>query len=197
MPIPACSTLRQKLAALPADVQQRVTITAGDMRSFTLNRRFALVIAPFRAFLHNLTTDDQMACLRRIVDHLEPGGCFAFNVFHPSLEYMARNTGPFAGVWRWRGTYALPDGGHLVSSDATQYDTIQKRVHSIHRHDRCGADGNVAQTFVHRLELAYLYLPDIRHLLQDAGFAAVEVYGDFHGKPFDHDTDELVIVSRL
>lgn len=44
---------------------------------------------PFRAF-HNITEHDQLACLKRVREHLRPGGPFAFNVFHPSLEYMAQ-----------------------------------------------------------------------------------------------------------
>src|SRR6187551_1094930 len=80
--------LQQKLTSLPPDVRERVSITAGDMRSFVLAERFALVIAPFRAFVHNLTEQDQLACLVRVREHLRPGGHFAFNVYHPSLEYM-------------------------------------------------------------------------------------------------------------
>jgi SAM-dependent methyltransferase len=88
--------LRQKLANQPTEVKERVVVMVGDMRVFTLAERFALIIAPFRAFLHNLTEQDQLACLDRVREHLRPGGCFAFNVFHPSLEYMAHHTA------RWR-----------------------------------------------------------------------------------------------
>jgi hypothetical protein len=51
--------LRQKLANQPPEVQERVVVMVGDMRVFTLAERFALIIAPFRAFLHNLTEHDQ------------------------------------------------------------------------------------------------------------------------------------------
>ena len=57
--------LRQKAATLPAEAQSRVTVHHGDMRSFALDEQFALVIIPFRAFLHNLTRDDQLATLRQ------------------------------------------------------------------------------------------------------------------------------------
>ncbi|MBW8713162.1 MAG: class I SAM-dependent methyltransferase [Acidobacteria bacterium] len=70
------------------------------MRTFQLAERFALIIAPFRAFLHNVTESDQLACLRRVHEHLRPGGRFAFNVFHPSLEFMSQHAGALAGVWR-------------------------------------------------------------------------------------------------
>ncbi len=97
--------LRRKLADLTADVQQRVTIVTADMKTFELPERFGLVIAPFRAILHNLTDEDLVACFRRVRAHLGEGGQFAFNVFHPSLEVMARHVGPLEGVWRWLATF--------------------------------------------------------------------------------------------
>jgi SAM-dependent methyltransferase len=188
--------LRRKLTALPADVQARVDIAVGDMRSFRLERRFALVIAPYRAFLHNLTRDDQLACLQCVHEHLQPDGRFAFNVFHPSLEYMARHAGALAGVWRWTGTHALPNGGHLLRSETAWYDTVQQRVHALHRYEEFGPSGDLTRTFLERLEVAYLYPADIRQRLAEAGFGAVEIYGDFHGRPLTNDTDELVVVAR-
>src|SRR5215510_4721818 len=38
---------------LPEDVRKRIVPVGGDMRSFRLNQKFGLVIAPFSAFLHN------------------------------------------------------------------------------------------------------------------------------------------------
>lgn len=129
-------------------------MTHGDMRTFALPERFALVIAPYQAFLHNLTEHDQLTCLERVRQHLRPGGGFAFNVFHPSLEYMAQHAGSFAGVWRWAGTYELNGGGFVVRSEATRYDTVQPRVHAQLRYEEYAPDGSLARTSLHRLELA-------------------------------------------
>ena len=184
--------LQQKLTSLPADVRDRVSITVGDMRSFALSERFALVIAPFRAFLHNLTEEDQHACLVRVREHLRPGGRFAFNVYHPSLEYMTNNAGAHAGIWRWVGTFPHDDGW-IVRSEATRYDTVRQQLQSEHRFEEFGADGTLKRTSLHRLSLAYLYPPDIRRLLKEAGFRSVHIAGAFDGRPFENDTDELVI----
>ncbi|HZR25338.1 MAG TPA: class I SAM-dependent methyltransferase [Vicinamibacterales bacterium] len=185
--------LTAKLATRPEAVRQRVTIVTADMRTFELAERFALVIAPFRAFLHNITEADRLACLRRVRDHLRRGGRFAFNVFHPSLEMMSRHTGPLAGVWRVRETHALPGGGFVVRSEANRYDTVNQIVHSLHRYEEYSADGVQVRTSLHRLDLAYLYPPDIRRLLTEAGFANITIAGSFDGREFAHDTDELVI----
>jgi len=55
-------------------VQGRIATHHGDMRSFTLEQQYALVIIPFRAFLHNITREDQLATLRRVHTHLRQRG---------------------------------------------------------------------------------------------------------------------------
>ena len=189
--------LRRKLATRPPDVRERVVVIPGDMRTFILPERFPLVIAPFRALLHNLTEEDQLACLKQIREHLAPGGRFAFNVFHPSLEYMAQHAGAMAAIWRWAGTFPRPDGGCVVRSDANRYDTVKQHVHSLHRYDEYGRDGTLMQTSLQRLQLAYLYPPDLRRLLNAAGFRSIQINGSFDGRPFENDTDELVIEASV
>src|SRR5262249_14857964 len=151
---------------------------------FRLDQKFDLVIAPFRVFLHNLTTEDQKACLRSAHEHLRPGGRFAFNIFHPSLQYMSNHAGALAGAWRWVAEYKLDDGSLLIRSEANYFDTVRQRVRSLHRYELYGADGDLKRTFLNRLELAYLYPADIRRLLEDSGFGKIEIAGGFDGRPF-------------
>jgi SAM-dependent methyltransferase len=189
--------LRKKLASEPPEVQERVVVIAGDMRTFTLAERFPLIIAPFRAFLHNVTEQDQLACLERVRQHLRPGGRFAFNVFHPSLEYMANHAGALAGIWRLAGTFPHADGGCVIRSESNEYDTVRQLVRSQHRYEEYGPDGILTRASLHRLELAYLYPPDLRRLLKDAGFESVKIFGGFDERPFEKDSDELVIEARV
>jgi ubiquinone/menaquinone biosynthesis C-methylase UbiE len=190
------AALRRKVDALPEQDQRRITIVEGDMRSFNAGGKFALVIIPFRAFLHNVTTDDQLACLRCAHENLKPGGSLALNVFHPSLEYMAQNAGPLAGVWRLTSTYATSDGGRVVRSDSNRYDTVRQLVDSYLRYEIYDAGGNLTRTFLQQLQLAYLYPADIRRLLEQTGFEDIQISGNFRGRPFESDTDELAIEAR-
>ena len=188
--------LRRKVAALPAPVQSRIAVHQADMRKLALNDRYALVIIPFRAFLHNLTWDDQLAALQRAYEHLKPGGELALNVFHPSLEFMAANAGTHAGVWRARSTHRLEGGGFIVRSDMQRYDTVHQRLTSLMRTEEFGADGALIRTHMMDLELAYLYQGDVMRLLDYAGFDLVRISGDFTGRPFGRDSDELVVEAR-
>ena len=187
--------LQAKLSASTDDVRSRVMIHRGDMRSFALAERFALAIIPFRAFLHNVTRDDQIATLRCIHAHLRSGGELAFNVFHPSLEFMAASAGALTGTWKWRETRQIANG-RLVLSDASRFDTVKKRVESMIRAEEFGLDGALRRVHVTHLELAYLYPADIAGLLDEAGFELVRISGDFTGRPFENDRDELVVEAR-
>ena len=82
----------------------------------------------------------------RVRQHLRPSGRLAFNVFHPSLTFMAQHTGPLAGVWRWGATHSLPSGGWVVQSEATRYDTVRQVVHSMHRYDVYRPEGTLERT---------------------------------------------------
>src|SRR5262245_12620766 len=62
--------LREKASGLGLNP----TLHQADMAKFRLGRRYALIIIPFNAFVHNLTTDDQLACLGACREHLQPGG---------------------------------------------------------------------------------------------------------------------------
>lgn len=189
--------LRRKVAAENAEVRARVTVIDADMRTFDLPERFALVIAPFRALLHNLTDDEHLACFQRVRAHLRPQGHFAFNVFHPSLEFMSQHAGSLAGVWRWASTTERPDGVSIVCSDANRYDTVNRRIHSLLRYEEYASDGALTRTFLHRLELSYLYPADIRRLLHDAGFRSIDIRGGFDERAFESDADELVVEAGI
>lgn len=190
------NALRKKTATLAADARERITITQADMRTLDLGERFALVIAPFRVFLHNVSDDDRMACLTSVREHLRSDGQLAFNVFYPSLEYMGQNVGAFRGVWRWTATHELPDGGLLVSSEANHYDSVRQRLDSLRRYDQVTADGAVTRSHMHRTELAYLYPADIREMLQRAGFKLRHIWGGFDEREVTEDSDEIVVLAQ-
>ena len=110
---------------------------------------------------------------------------------------MAHHAGALAGVWRSVATVTRDDGGCVVRSECNRYDTVRQIVHSQHRYEEYAPDGILTRTSLHRLQLAYLYPPDIRRLLQNAGFQSIQIAGGFDGRPFEHDTNELVIEATV
>jgi hypothetical protein len=65
---------------------------------------------------------------------------------------------------------------------ANRYDTVRQLLDSQHRYKECGPDGILTRTSMHRLQLAYLYLLDLRRLSKQAGFQLVQIAGGFDGR---------------
>lgn len=188
--------LQAKLARESDAVHQRVRVIAGDMRDFQVGTTYALITIPYRAFLHNTTEADRAACLQCCMEHLQPGGMLAMNVFHPSLTFMSHNRGEREGIWRWREEQPHPDGGFVCLTDATKYDSIRQIVHARLRYDHYDEAGRLLNTFMQRLEIAYLYPGDVHAILQRAGFIDITIEGGFEGKPLDDDGSEMAITAR-
>jgi SAM-dependent methyltransferase len=177
--------LRAKASALGLSPR----VVTADMRTFTLGRRYDLVTIPFRAFLHNRTSPDQIATLRRCREHLSTAGRLIFNVFHPSFDSIVEHD----GQKRVEREFDDPRTGvHVTLSTLTRYD----RVHQLLLAERevLESDPGGAALRHHRYDftLRWVYKAEMELLLAAAGFARWEVRGDFDGRPLEKDTDEMV-----
>ena len=79
---------------------------------------------------------------------------------------MSAHAGAQKGTWRWTSTKNLPDGGFVVYSESSRYDTVHQRVRSMIRTEEFSAVGSLIRTHMMRLELAYLYPSDFSRLLE-------------------------------
>ena len=100
---PMLARLRSKATALGLAPR----LHQADMSVFSLPRRFALVMIPFNAFIHNTTQEAQISCLECCLQHLSPGGELVFDTFFPSIEIIGAPAKHSCA--RGRGT-TPPDG---------------------------------------------------------------------------------------
>ena len=176
--------LRHKAAALGL----RPRVAQADMRDFTRPRRYALSVIPFRAFLHNLTTEDELRTLRCCREHLESGGRLVLDLFHPSFERLVEPD----GRWRLEREFADPASGtplELWSRPAR--DRVQQTMHvDMELREPGGTAGKAWHP--HVFDLRWIYKAEMELLLRTAGFPRWEVAGGFDGRPLVRDTDLMV-----
>ncbi len=178
---------RTKLAAEPAEVQSRVTLAQHDMRSFSLERTFALITAPFRVVQHLITQEDQLQFLAAARRHLAPGGRLVFDVFNPWFD-------------------------KLVGADGVEReDTAELRLRDGRRLRRCYRIARVrwvdqvseseliyyvdGKRYVQAFEMRWYLAAELCNLLARAGFRAREIYGDFKRGPLVDGCPEIVVVA--
>ena len=177
--------LRRKAAALglvPRVIQ-------ADMRDFTMPRRYDLIVIPFRAFLHNLTTADELGTLRTCREHLEPGGRLVLDLFHPTFERQVDAD----GQWRLEREFAHPESGAPLARGArATRDRVNQTMHVDMELRELDAAGATKAGHAHSFDLRWIYKTEMELLLRLAGFSGWEVAGGFDGRPLVKDTDLMV-----
>ncbi|WP_010586892.1 class I SAM-dependent methyltransferase [Schlesneria paludicola] len=187
---------KQKLRREPTDVQSRVSLIQGDMRTFELADRFSLIMFPFRPFQHLVEIDEQLTCLACARRHLNDDGRLVLDVFNPSLTSLTRDN---LGRIEVAGPeFHLPDGRHVIHLERIVARDLIKQILSIELiYDVINAKGDT-QRVVHAFEMRYFFRYELEHLFARAGFAIEATYGDYHYHPFSatHSNDMVFVLRK-
>ena len=178
--------LRHKASALGFNPQ----LHQADMATFRLPRRYALIMIPFNAFVHNLTTDDQLATLQTCRDHLKPGGLLAFDTAFPGPAWIAAPN----GTRELEMETPHPETGLPVRIwDTRTFDRVEQLQHSYNEIEMLDAKGAVIATHPSKTSIRWIYKAEMELLLRIAGFARWRILGGFDGRPLRHETDAMIV----
>jgi SAM-dependent methyltransferase len=182
--------LLAKLQEKAAKRGLRARTHEANMASFRLGRTFALVMIPFNAFVHNLTTHDQVATLVCCREHLRPGGLLAFDGFFPGPAIVNAPD----NVRALEGELTHPETGLPVRCfDTHTFDRVEQLMGSFNEIEFLDAAGNVTSTRRSRTALRWIYKHEMALLLRVAGFARWQIYGGFDRRPLAKETDGMVV----
>jgi SAM-dependent methyltransferase len=185
--------LRERIRSEPTEVQRRIVLHEGDIRTFRGPRKYPLITIPFRPLQHMYTLEDQVAALRTAAFHLEKNGVLAFDVFFPN--------------------FALLD--QIGKEDLEMEWPVESHPGSIIRRYYCleGVDKvrqTFAITFIFRtydadvlvseeitpLKMSYYTYPHLKALFLLAGLETVEEYGSFAKEPLDNAATDMIFVLQ-
>jgi SAM-dependent methyltransferase len=171
---------------------ENLRLVKGSMQSFDLgSERFGLIFSAFRSLQHVLTVEDQLASLGSVRRHLAPGGRFAFDVFAPRLERIARAEEPEAEEARWKeGETEVVRFTGVRRDPAAQVNEVTFRYES-------RSPGRPPENTTVRTKMRYYFRYELEHLLARSGFTDVQVFGGFDRRAFDYFSGETVVLARV
>ena len=105
---------RKKLAQEP---ELPVRLGEADMHDFDLpdvKGKIGLAIIPARSFMHLVTVDAQIKCLRGVHRHLVDRGRLALNFFVPDVTTIAAYLSKLGQAVSYNDVFTDPDTGHQV-----------------------------------------------------------------------------------
>lgn len=159
-----------------------------DVTEFEPDREYALVLIPFRTFLHLTDLDDQLAALRRIREALAPGGRLALNFFVPDFEVICETY----GEWQ-EESFEHDDEQHTMRTYVEVVDDVAQVTRE--RREVYDADGDLVTEGTY--ELTLLGRREFELLVRAAGFSGWTVYGGFDRDPLASADQEMVwLVER-
>jgi SAM-dependent methyltransferase len=180
---PFLARLRARVDEEP-ELRTRVELVNGDMRAPVVSGPFDLVAIPFNSLAYVHAREDRLACLRAARELLAPGGRFAFDLVAPRYDFLAEALVPCPPV-RVDADHPAPDHGvaRFRRSYTDTYDPATQTLRSTNRYEIFYEDGRVE----HRIADLdwHIYFPDeLELLLEAAGLAVVERYGDYDRGPW-------------
>ena len=170
----------------------KLTWVRGDMRSFSLERKFSLIMIPYRGFLSLLSVEEQRRCLEGIRAHLLPGGRLVFDIFVPDLNTLTEDT--TAPVHSWDVTH--PDTGlRLVVWDQSRFDNHNQVINVRMIIEELNGTGEMVRKLYRDFQLRYIHRYEAHHLLELCGFHVLDLFGDFERQPLDEASTDMVWVA--
>lgn len=178
-----------RIAAAPRALRDAVTVERGDARTYRCGRKFDAVASLFHVASYQADQRDITGFLDSAAAHLEPGGVFIFDFWYGPAVVSAE---PQVRVKRFADATTritrVCEPRWLVNEDRVDVD-YEIRVEDV----ATGATETIRETHAMR----YFFMPELRRLLEFAGFRVLHAEEWLTGREPGLDTwGVCVIASR-
>jgi len=176
---------RSRAVEMGPEIAGRVNLYEADIRTFSLDTRYRVILAPFNLLMHLHADQDVLKCLESTAAHLEDDGRLLCDVTNPRPELLVRHGPPGVPLRdiRYRGVTYLQSEQH-------EYDQATKISLTTFIYEPRTED---ARPFVCRLRLRMYSPEDIDGLLEKAGFEIRQKLGSFTGEQFVEESPAQII----
>jgi len=189
---PMLARVEQHLTEQPS-LRERVTLVQGDAREMPVPGRFKLITVPFNTFMHFLEQDDQLAVLRACRDRLADDGLLVLDLPNATDAYGAQDEDGLVVLER---TFFEPESEHQVMQQSVSaIDRAAQRLSGPWICAELGEDGPVRRTMA-PLTLRYVFPAEAELLLDAAGLAVLEIYGDYDQASFESGAPRMIVLAE-
>jgi SAM-dependent methyltransferase len=163
------------------------------MQRLELPTRYATIIIPGGSFHLVTDRDEATEALRRLASHLEDGGILAMSLDDP-VEELSND--PALG-WRPHGkAIRSRDGAELRQDRRTVSVDGEEQVETTEIRYRVILDRRIVQEEFHMMKMRLYYWPEIRRMLEEAGFGEVRAHSKTPGADHDEPRWRSMVVAK-
>lgn len=168
------------------DAKEHYRIHLADAADFKLNKKFNVIIAPFRMFQHVYEIENQLRVLKNVKEHLGEGSKFIFDVFNPDLNRINREDDE---TLQFSGEYS--PGRAIRRFHKIKPDVFNQTQHITFRFE-WDEDGEVKHAEFYT-PMRYYFRYELEHLVARSGLKPVNIYGDFNENAFTEKSQNIIV----
>jgi hypothetical protein len=161
------------------------------MTDFTLDQKVALAIIPYNTLLY-LEPAKMELVFRSIGRHMEDNGRLFIDLVNPQLAAQT----PDDHALTLERVMVDPETGETIVQMASSWaDQLSHILHITWLYDVSPTEGGPVQRTIAQADYHYIYPHEIELLLRAAGFRLAGIYGGYDGRPFDEQSERLLIMA--
>jgi len=164
-------------------------LTIQNISDFSFGRKFKLILAPFRVFMHITETLEQLAVLNHVYDNLSEGGLFIFDLFIPDPDLLAKGINE---VMDFEGEYA--PGETLQRITSSHSDLVNQITDVTFRFEWTEKGRNFSEAWNTQLRFCFRF--ELEYLLMRSKFTHFQIFGDYLENPLNKSSKDFVVVCR-
>jgi SAM-dependent methyltransferase len=172
------------------DPSEHFRISQQDVTSFSLDKKFVLIIAPFRVFAHLLSVEQQLAALDRIYDHLLPDGIFIFDLYIPDLKMLLNGLDNFQD---FEGEYKP---GHTVKRIVSSKSDLVSQINQVTMRFVWDEDNGEEKENEWSFDMRFFWHYELEHLIKRSRLELVAIFGDYNENPLGPKSKDFVVKCR-
>jgi len=174
------------------DLKQNMHLHHGDILTYQLDKKFKLMLVPYNGMMHFHDQEKQLAVLKRLREWTADDGLLVLDLPNAGEVFATQET----DALMLERTFLEPESGHMVMQQSHSYlDRTSQLMRITWIYDEVMADGTLKRTFA-PLVLYYYFLPEVKLLLQLAGFEVEAVYGDAEYGVYEDGCERMIVFAR-
>jgi SAM-dependent methyltransferase len=182
---------RRKLDTAPPEVRARLHFSHADALTLKLDRQFQLAIIPYNTLMHFHEFEAHFGLLERCRQWVAQGGALAIDLPNAGESFAAQDTGAVT----LERMFLERETGHLIMQHSVAtLDRVSQLMQVTWIYDEVQADHTVKRTIAPVIN-RYFFYPELRLLLERAGFRVAGVYGDFDRGEFVDGCPRMIVVA--
>ena len=174
-----------------ASLGARCTLEWQNIITLHLEQKFRMAFIALGSFAHITMRKEQIQALKAIHAHLSPGGTFIIDISNADARYLE----DLGGHMLHQATRERDDGTFLTHFVSPATATDRHLLELTHFYEEHRQGGPVHRTTV----TTHLYLferNEMELLLERAGFAVKDVYGDYDLSPYQLESPRMICIAE-